>query len=491
MGSFYRKLYVQLLLSNKHFIMIKKLYQWHHRLGLLVTLPILGWCISGLTHPIMANFFKIKPAHRAITIKAPQLDSLAPSLESVLEQQNSSSFQQVRWVQYAGQPYYQLIQAQQQARYLHQETGAVLPQGEEQYAKALAQHFLGDSSSAITGVERVEEFTSEYKYINRLLPVYKVSFDRADGMEVYVSTESSRLGTMNNNLRRMTMAIFSTLHNWDFLKAWPTTKTALMVLFMLLGFLAAASGLLVYGFMWKHFSEKRPDARHRRWHRRVGLAVALSTLAFTFSGGYHAFAKTQQERPVVVPAPSYTPSDFALLPVLKAKYKDRPVGNISLVTINEEHYFQIQWLLQHEPLGYFNTKDLQRISQGEERYALAQSKLYTQLPDANVVKTEAIVKFGGEYGFINKRLPVRKVTYDTPEKHAVYIETSTGALAAVMDNSKRLEALSFLMLHKYHFLDTPLGKKGRDVVIVLVVLLIMLVHILGVTLWWRHRKKRV
>ncbi|MGH1334637.1 MAG: hypothetical protein ACRBFS_00810 [Aureispira sp.] len=471
--------------------MMKSLYKWHHRLGLLVTLPILGWCISGLTHPIMANFFKIRPAHRTIEVQAPQLDSTALPLKDILERQEIQSFQQVRWMRYGGQPYYQIIQPKQTAVYLHQETGAVLEEGDKVYAQALARHFLGDSSSAIVGIERIEQFTGEYRFINRFLPVYKVSFDRADGMDVYVSTESSRLGTMNNNLRKNSMAIFGALHNWDFLQAWPNTKTGLMMLFMLLGFLTAVSGLWIYGVQWKHFSEKRPNARHRRWHRRLGLMVAISTLAFTFSGGYHAFAKTQQEQPQVVPPPMYRPADVVQLPVLKVKFADRPVGNVSLVKIEEETFFQIQWLLQHEPTGYFNAKDLQRISQGDEQYALAQSKLYTRLPDDLVVNTEPIVKFGGEYGFINKRLPVRKVTYRTPEKHTVYIETSTGAVAAVIQNSKRLEALSFLMLHKYHFLDTPLGKKGRDVVIVLVVLAIMGVHLLGVVLWWRHRKKQV
>ena len=104
---------------NNQLTMMKSLYKWHHRLGLLVTLPILGWCISGLTHPIMANFFKIRPAHRAVTVQAPKLDSTALSLKQILEQEGIQQFKQVRWMRYEDQPYYQIIQPKQAATYLH------------------------------------------------------------------------------------------------------------------------------------------------------------------------------------------------------------------------------------------------------------------------------------------------------------------------------------------------------------------------------------
>ncbi|MFK7798533.1 MAG: hypothetical protein AB8E82_13860 [Aureispira sp.] len=466
---------------------MKTLYTWHYRLGLLVTIPILGWCISGLTHPIMANFFKIRPAQRTVEVQAPAVDSTAPNLKNILDRQHRQGFKQIRWITYKDEPYYQIIQDKKEALYFHQQTGKFLEDGDKGYAESLARYFLGDFSSTIVGVERVDAFTQEYRFINRLLPVYKVRFARSDGMEVYVSTESSRLGTMNDNWRKQSMALFAALHNWTFLQNWPVLKLSLMLLFMLAGFLAAGSGLLIYGVFWNQLNAQRLDAGTRRWHRRLGLLVALSTLGFTFSGGYHALAKVQEKPLRTVPAPLYTAEDLTLLPILKAKFADRPVGNVSLVKLEGQTFFQVQWLLQQEPAAYFNTKNLERISQGDERYALAQSKLYTQLPDSEVINTEEIVKFGGEYGFINKRLPVRKINYKTPQNHAVYVEPSTGKIAAVIEDSKRAEAFSFLMLHKYHFLNTPLGKKGRDVVLVSLILMIMLVHILGVLLW-RKRK---
>jgi hypothetical protein len=466
---------------------MKTLYKWHYRLGLLVTIPILVWCISGLIPLIVANFFKIKPAQLVVELQAPAVDSTAPSLKTILDQQYRNGFKQTRWITYEDEPYYQIIRDKKEALYFHQQTGEVLAGGDELYAKSLARYFLGDFSSTIVGVERVDAFTQEYKPIHQFLPVYKVRFARSDGMEVYVSTESSRLGMMNNTINKQWMRWFDVLHHWTFLQDWPVLKRSLILLFMLAGFFAAGLGFLIYAVFGSQLNAEGSSVRLRTWHRRIGLLVACSMLGFTFSGGYHALAKVQAKPLRTVPAPLYTAADLTLLPILKAKFADRPVGSVSLVKLEGQTFFQVQWLLQHEPAAYFNTKNLERISQGDERYALAQSKLYTQLPDSEVVNTEEIVAFGGEYRAIYKRLPVRQVNYKTHQRHSVYVEPSTGDIAAVLGENKRAEDFSFRMLHEYHFLDGLVGKQGRDVVLVLVVLMIMTVHVLGLLLWSRRK----
>jgi hypothetical protein len=463
--------------------MLQKLYRWHRRLGLIVMLPILGWCLSGLVHTVAAIFFEIKPVHQRLTPQALVLDSTRLNLTPILEQWGIDTFQQMRWVTYNGQPYYQILRRGKAALYVQQRTGMLLENGDRRYAETLARHFIGDSSSSIAGIERIERFTNEYKFINRLLPVYKVSFNRADGMDVYVSTESSRLGTQNNHFRKMWGAVFDTLHHWTFLEAWPRIRTVLLLLFTGLSFLTALFGLLVYVFLWKQFKKQQPQARHRY----LGLVAYLSTLAFTFSGGYRAFAKTQQEPPARLPVPTYTPAEVARLPELKTTFDLRPVSSISLAELEGQTYFRVSWLLPNAEPSYFNTQTIARISQGEERYALAQAKEYTKLPDSLVLSSIPVVKFGGEYGVIHKRLPVRKVIYQTPEKHHVYIETNTGDLAAVIQNNNRPETLMFLMLHNYHFLDAHIGEKGRGVVVVLLVLLIITVQLSGLALWWCMR----
>jgi len=47
-----------------------------------------------------------------------------------------------------------------------------------------------------------------------------------------------------------------------------------------------------------------------------------------------------------------------------------------------------------------------------------------------VVSPELVTKFAGEYGFVNKRLPVLKLGYAGPGHPALYVEPATGRLAA-------------------------------------------------------------
>ena len=53
------------------------------------------------------------------------------------------------------------------------------------------------------------------------------------------------------------------------------------------------------------------------------------------------------------------------------------------------------------------------------------------LENVTLLETKVITDFENrEYGFVNKRLPVVKLAYDTPEKTTYFIETSTSRLAA-------------------------------------------------------------
>jgi len=464
--------------------MFKQLYKWHHRIGLLITIPILGWCLSGLTHPMMAHLFKIKPAKRFIKPSPIHLDSSTVSLETALAANDIKEFSNFRLINFQEESYYQIIKKGKETRYINTKTSAMLDNGDELYAEYLARYFLADQKSPIAKITKLDQFTFEYKFINRLLPAYKVSFERGDGMDVYVETNSTRLATMNNRTRKTCIAIFSYLHNWSFLNGMPTLKLFLMLAFMIMAFFVAASGLTIYGFLWKTFQKQKPSKSNsnRKWHRRIGLMVSISTLGFAFSGGYHAFVKASAAKVAPIEAPVFARASVVNFPELREKIGDRLVKTISMAQIGTENFFQVAWMEKSTENSYFKTTNLEQLGKGEERYAIHLASKYSELPSDKILSTTVIQKFEGEYGFINKRLPVTKIQYDTKDKHSVYVETSSGKLAASISAPKRLEALSFLMLHKYHFID-PIGKTIRDIIIVSLVLGIMLVNILGLILW--------
>lgn len=89
------------------------------------------------------------------------------------------------------------------------------------------------------------------------------------------------------------------------------------------------------------------------------------------------------------------------------------------------------------------------------------------LEKTTLLETKVITEFESrKYGFANKRLPVIKLTYDTPENTTYFIETSTSRLAAVIKNADIIEGYSFAIFHKFLFMDWA-GKNIRDLTMVL------------------------
>ena len=98
-----------------------------------------------------------------------------------------------------------------------------------------------------------------------------------------------------------------------------------------------------------------------------------------------------------------------------------------------------------------------------------------------------ITRFEGEYGFINKRLPV--VAFENLQNgDRYYVEPRSGVLAAHVRDSDRAEGWSFAWLHKWHFLD-GLGRDARDAVAALFALGIAASFALGVFLYCRRLRQ--
>jgi hypothetical protein len=91
-----------------------------------------------------------------------------------------------------------------------------------------------------------------------------------------------------------------------------------------------------------------------------------------------------------------------------------------------------------------------------------------------------------EYGFVNKRLPVVKLEYNSDDNTTYYIETSTSRLASVANNSTRREGYSFAIFHKFFFMEWA-GKNIRDFATVISVLGVLIVSLLGLILFIKRK----
>lgn len=511
--------------------------RYHRWIGLLAALPVILWGLSGLSHPVMSRLqpqpaAMVPPAGILNGFTGADLATVRP-LADLLPGQGIQSVRSARLLRWQEKPVWQLtLPGQAERVYLDAESGVLLRDADRSLAISLARHYAGEPERGIASVELVTRFSADYLYVNRLLPVWRVEFSGGDGLRAFVETSPLRLATLDNSLKSGFGSVFRALHSWTFIANEGVRDTA-MTIFLSLAFLSGVGGVWMYGF----FSRKPVHGERalplRRWHRRLGLLVAITTLTFTVSAILHVqlLDKGSNEAlPLMLPGQllradslRWAPADRSWMEAGLTENEQLDLlamagqavvrvstpspsmvgskGNGAMPVIESggehahhhpgagKHHAQHAGLSQPPTGGerYFLAESGMPLVDGPQQHARALAAAFAGTPEDRIVAAEKVTKFAGEYGFINKRLPVWRVTFNTPDNLAVYVETASGVQAAAVRDVQRLEGFSFAYLHKWNFLDF-IGKDGRDVFLGLFALLNVVVVALGLGLWLRRRK---
>ena len=441
--------------------MKKNIYKWHRILGLIVSLPVILWTLSGLLHPIM-GWVKPQVAQKTYTPEVLDLNKLTVRLDSVLKANGLDRFQNIHLASFDKKSF-AIIQADSSI-YIDLKTGKISGEAKNAYITFLARHFSGDSLSSIVSIKEITEYSTEYKAVNRLLPVYRVEFARDDSYTVFIEPNTARLGGVLDNNRFVFNRLFEWFHNFSFLGE-SIFKTVVVVCLIICTIGVSIAGLYIYGFTRKSLGEKGKlgynKRKERNWHRLIGLMFSVSLCLFAFSGAYHLLKKEDPIHRL-----QYQPNDFFSIDVLKNLPKEKFV-TMGLVTINGRAFYQCYTkTTKGLHVEYIDVDQMRSLPNGDELYAKDLVKRYFALEDKDILSVENVTRFTGEYGFINKRLPVQKVQTNLKGSARYYIETRTGKLAADVVDSDMLEGLSFAYFHKYHMFDF-LGKFLRNCIMMI------------------------
>ncbi|MGN6415887.1 MAG: PepSY domain-containing protein [Pseudobacter sp.] len=343
---------------------------------------------------------------------------------------------------------------------------------------------LADTSgSLVQSVEIVNNFDGEYKYVNRLLPVYKVQFDRADGIRVYVETTQDRFAFVMDNRRATFDTFFAWCHTWEWLSFSGKFKYLLMGLITSLAFLSTCMGLYIF-FITKTKKGTQPMAKARRRHRIVSLVACVFTLMFTFSGGLHALEKLNTPDPIADNTSNEIRASSVSLDYsrLQAAIPSEAINDISIAKVHAALYWRVS--SKSKKLFYINATDYTILPNGDEQHAVSLVSNFSGHAAGDITQKERITKFAGEYGFINKRLPVWKISYASKSNERYYVETSTGKCAAYITDKDLFEGYSFALLHKHHFMDWA-GKSARDISTMIAAGLQVIMVLVGLFLFYR------
>ena len=455
---------------------MKNIIKIHKTLSLIITIPVILWTLSGLLHPVMgwfkptvANpFMKTTAAEQSDFAYKLNKDSLLIKLMAI----GLNNFQELRYITLNKKAFIQIHQdIRGNAIYYDIKDNRFVDSFDTNYASHLANLITKRKDQDIKSVDFIQNFSTEYKSVNQILPVHRVEYQ--DGLAVFIENRTDRFVTVVDALQRNFNLLFELFHNFHFIPK--SIRFVGICLFMITVFTTAFLGF----YLSRKIKRKKNTVVNnmkRFYHQKIAVFFSISLLAFSFSGFYHAFKKQD-----AVDRLSFIDDSAIFVDSLKTiVFPNQKPDKMSLKSFNG----QTKWVKRaYSKVEFYDQNmSLDTISTDLDYVKDLAKKLYGKGNAIN--ETQSITKFKGEYGFINKRLPVYKVQFSDDLNTRLYLEAKTGQLAAWINDSDALEGLSFAYLHKYHFFDF-LGKHLRNVVMMLFALGNLLIIFTGLRILFK------
>lgn len=474
----------------------------HRFIGWLAALTLFLFVCSGLMHILMvwtgpqsAKFFPPQA-----TISADEL-AVVPTILSATE---FSDVQLIQVVPTEQGNALQVTESSSSRRYFSLQNGEEWPDYDPQQAHWLARYFTGLEQAPIKSVTVQGNFDNQYPWVNRLLPVYRITFDTPDQRTAYIYTEFAALAGLTNNWKNNVQGLFQTFHTWQWLEniSEPLRMTIMLILLGGLG-LMIISGL----GMRLTMPGRRIPQTGRRWHRRLSLWMLLPVLAFLISGIWHLLTYSGNERQQGLQLPdmiSLPKMGEVAKPEWLEDYKDQPVQGITLlqgpfnqllyrVALPEGkmdqhvgHHQRFDGQSTEQPARYYDVVSGQPVSIEDTDIARYWAKRHSGLNDQDIENIQRVSHFSPEYDFRNKRLPVWRVDFNNISKTSLFIDAASGLLVDRSNASQRLEGNVFATLHKWAQLGHLWGQGPRDALMVFVVLLILGFAVMGIRMLLRR-----
>ena len=517
---------------NKTFF-IKQARYLHRLLLWPALLALVAFVLSGFMHILMTwtgpQTTVTKLPSQSIAVEQVQ------ALPAVLEKHHINEAIIIKLVPSPQGSLLQVTQSRQASRrYFDLRSGEELPGYDEVQARWLANYYRAgvqhDGDGAIKTVSLQTVFDKDYPWVNRLLPVYKVVYEGDDILTLYVHTESLALASISNNWKQQLQNIFRQFHTWHWLENFPQARIAVMMILLSSLFAMVAMGITLLSLLRRSQLQEST----RRWHRALAYVVCIPLFGFVASGSYHLlyseYATTVRDfnlsRPLLLspdnqalgktvaplPPPGQSLNSIALIRIGDQFYYRSSIAENPAASGEHDHHNAHSHLsdnkIRQQRFDGINTEQsgnymavfkdavaspLNDETLDDEKVARLLAMDYLGLAADNILAVEKITRFGPDYDFRNKRLPVWRVvvTTETAQQDILFIDVASGLLVDRVSPASRLEGYSFSILHKWNFLTGLIGREKRDALMVLVLSLALLLAVMGLILRLKSRREAV
>ena len=504
------------------FISIK----YHRFLALLGGIALLIWGGSGLLHPIVTTWGP-QPAVFFPPQAPLDLQSATP-IHEILSKAEITKARAIRIIASHGRSVLQITEdANEPRRYFQLDDGKELVGYDEQHAIFLARHYT-NSTAPIASVEWLTDFTPDYPWVNRLLPVFKISFDQKDDLSIYIYTETNSVAGLTNNFRSTLQTGFRWLHSWDW---FPRNAewARVIIIFALVGALLALCLTGLGMLLLIKRTAKAPGLRG--WHRIGGYVLVIPLLMFTVSGLFHLLqgAVTPPVKNLrLSPAIDLSEANYPLHEQWRALTEAYDIDTVSIIddahgralyrlglqrdqhtkmsashhgeknddgntpsTRDEIRHARYDGAPVTGPAIYLDAQTGKPYQGGDREIAIQLGERFTGVSRDKIEEIQLVTRFGPSYDFRNKRLPVWQVDYGAPVNATIHVDTTTGVLADKTPNSAKPERFSFSYLHKWNFLH-PIGRDKQNLILSLFVLAALVFSAgMGVSMDLKRRSRKM
>ncbi len=484
----------------------------HRYLAWCAGIALVLWGVSGLLHPLMV--FTGPEAAKFYPPSAPLDLSGKKPIGDILAQAGVNEAQSVRIVPSASGHLLQVTEGEHAPRlYFDLQTGAQLLDHDRAQAIFLARYYTGLKDTAIADVHFQTGFDSHYPWVNRLLPVYRITFDTPDRLTIYTYTETGASAFLTNDYKRTISKAFQLVHTLSWVPQsleWPRVGVVAVLGGSIV--VMGISGLIMLTLIRR--KQMAPGARG--WHRVASYVLGVPVMFLAFSGVYHLLFladQTPQKNLKLSPPIDLREIEFAItkewadvtaglnvstLSIVESAGGEglfrlglaRPRGGPDPSTAQERRNARFDGVPRTGPALYLSAKDGLPWRAGDEELAIQMAEQFTERPRDEIQDMSLVTRFGSKYDFRNKRLPVWQVRYGPPLNELYFIDTTAGVLADRRTLAGEWEQLSFSMLHKWNFLRA-FGRDIPNIVLSIVVgLSVLVMGGLGLWLQWKRTVRR-
>ncbi|AZG08953.1 PepSY domain-containing protein [Pigmentiphaga sp. H8] len=482
------------------------LYLLHRWLGIVMCAFFVMWFASGVVM-MYVGYPKLTAAERLQHL--PALDPAAPLLgpaQALAAAGIDSTPKNLRLsAASAGRPVYLATLADGSRAgapvAIDAATGTLLRAIDTEHAVASAAAYAGGAVQARYAGLVDEDAHTHSRALDPHRPLHRVQLDDEAGTLLYVS---SHTGEVVRDATRTERA-------WNYAGAWihwlypfrgnffDRHWAAIVDGLSIAGIAVALTGTIVGLLRWRFARPYRSGSRSpyragmMRWHHLAGLAFALTTLTWIFSGlmsmnpwGLFSSGRGGPSVAAVYGDTDAMPAGAAPVQALLAG------GNVR--ELRWVHRLGHELVLAYGPAGRLALLDA-RTAQAVNLDPDELRRAATELMPAPVARIQRLDRYDLHYydraphtmtGGGDKPLPVWRIEFDDPAATWVHLDPYTGSILNSTDRPRRASRWLFAMLHSWDWLPLLERRPLWDAVLILFSLGGIALSATGLVIGWRR-----